>query len=123
MSDLIRLHNCGLADGKYVATDGSVWTVTRLIEHAKELPTFEIPLAGIHIGESIFAESRTARAIAVHVKRVNDTDLKHPILLDPDGFIMDGWHRVVKALVLGKETIKAKRFIDMPPCEFCEPAK
>lgn len=117
---MIRLTNGGLADGRYTDADGAVWSVTRLIEHSKGLEIFEIPLAGIFIGEKIFSESRTARAIAEHVKRVNETSLEYPILLDPDGFIMDGWHRVIKALVNGEETIKAVRFIDMPCCDFRE---
>jgi hypothetical protein len=111
---MIELRNGGLADGRYTDTDGYYYSVTRLIEHSKELPVFEMPLAGIHIGEKVFTESRTARAIAEHVKRVNETSLDYPILLCPDGFIMDGWHRVIKALVDGKETIKAVRFKELP---------
>ena len=110
----VTLENGGLGDGKYTDDSGQYWAVTRLIEHSKGLPVFEIPLAGIFIGATIFKESRTARAIAEHVKRVNETSLEYPILLDPDGFIMDGWHRVVKALVTGDETIKAVRFTEMP---------
>lgn len=117
---LVKLRNGGLADGRYTDNKGQVWSVTRLIEHSKSLPVFDIPLAGIFIGEKVFKESRTARDIAEHVKRVNETDLKHPILLDPDGFIMDGWHRVIKALVEGRETIKAVRFEEMPCCDFQE---
>lgn len=112
---MIRLENKGKADGKYVDQDGYYWAVTRLIEHSKLLPVFDIPLAGIFIGEKVFSESRTARDIAEHVKRVNETSLNYPILLDPNGFIMDGWHRIVKALIENKETIKAVRFTEMPP--------
>ena len=117
---VIEIKNGGLADGRYTDNNGNVWSVTRLIEHSKGLPVFEIPLAGIFIGEKVFSESRAARAIAEHVKRVNETCLDYPILLDPDGFIMDGWHRVVKALVEGRETIKAVRFDTLPCCDFTE---
>jgi hypothetical protein len=116
----VKLNNGGLADGRYTDSDGNVWSVTRLIEHSKSLPVFEIPVAGIFIGSNVFKESRSARAIAEHVKRVQETDLRHPIMLDPDGFIMDGWHRVIKALVEGRETIKAVRFEQMPYCDFTE---
>lgn len=111
---MIKLQNKGLSDGRYRDQENEYWSVTRLIEYSKGLPVFEMPLAGIFIGEKVFAESRTARSVAEHVKRVNETSLDHPILLDPDGFIMDGWHRVVKALVEGRETIKAVRFTEMP---------
>lgn len=112
---MVKVDNTGLSNGRYTDKDGYYYSVTRLIEHSKELPIFYMPIAGIHIGEIVFPESRTARAIAEHVKRVNETDLRYPILLDPDGFIMDGWHRVVKAIVEGKKMIKARRFEALPP--------
>lgn len=118
----VKLNNGGLADGRYTDDVGNVWSVTRLIEHSKGLTVFEMPLAGIYIGSKVFPESRTARAIAEHVKRVQETDLRYPILLDPDGFIMDGWHRVIKCLVEGRKTIQAVRFEKLPPCDFTEPA-
>jgi hypothetical protein len=117
---IVKLKNSGLEDGRYTDAQGHVWNVTRLIQHAKGFPVFEIPLAGIYIGANILPESRSARQLAEHVKRVQETDLQHPILMDPDGFIMDGWHRVVKALVEGRETIKAVRFETMPSWEFQE---
>lgn len=117
---IVKLKNGGLADGKYTDSAGCVWTVARLIQHSKALPVFEILLAGIFIGEKVFKESRTARDIAEHVKRVNETDLDYPIILDPDGFIMDGWHRVIKALVEGRETIKAVRFEELPCHEYMD---
>ncbi len=35
------------------------------------------------------------------MKRVLNTDLNYPIILNEEGFIMDGWHRVTKALLEG----------------------
>ena len=64
---------------------------------------------------------KSARELAEHVTRVYDASLDHPILLDPDGFIMDGWHRVVKALCQKRQTIKAVRFTELPCHEFTEP--
>lgn len=118
----VELKNGGLADGRFTDACNRVWSVTRLIEHSKNLVPFDMPLAGICISEPIFKASKTARAIAEHVKRVNETDLQYPIVLDPDGFIMDGWHRIVKALVEGRETIKAVRFKELPFCDFTEKA-
>lgn len=116
----VKLNNGALADGRYTDEQGQVWTVTRLIQHSKDLPVFEIPIAAIYIGSKVFKESRTARDIAEHVKRVNETSFEYPVILDPDGFIMDGWHRVVKALVEGRETIKAVRFETLPYREYEE---
>jgi len=54
------------------------------------------------------------RDMAYHIDRVNKADFKHPILIDNQGCICDGWHRVMKAIMLGHTTIKAIRLLDMP---------
>jgi len=52
------------------------------------------------------------------MKAVNDADLTFPIILDEDGDIMDGRHRVMKAMLLGEESILAVRFDKNPsPCK------
>jgi hypothetical protein len=120
----IKIENTGLKNGRFINGKGQVWTVARLVEHSKGLPVFDLPLAGIDIGVSVFGTTmskKSARELAEHVTRVNDADLDHPVLMDPDGFIMDGWHRIVKALCLGKQTVKAVRFIELPSYEFTEP--
>jgi hypothetical protein len=118
---IVPIKNNGLKDGKYTDNKSRVYTVSRLIEHARELPVFEIPVAAIYIGANVFDDRISdAKSLAEHVKRVNETNLDHPVLMDPSGFIMDGWHRVVKALVEGKETIKAKRFTELPLHEYTE---
>ena len=48
------------------------------------------------------------------VKVVQDTDLTHPIILCEDGRLMDGMHRVVKALLEGRDSIEAVRLIPTP---------
>lgn len=52
----------------------------------------------------------TCRSLAEHMRLVEQTDLKYPIILSKDGKVMDGMHRVVKALLLGKKEINAVQF-------------
>ena len=47
-----------------------------------------------------------------------DADMSYPIIMDDEGFIMDGWHRVAKALLEGRETIKAVRFENTPAPDY-----
>ena len=54
------------------------------------------------------------------MKRVQQADLNCPIILDESGFVMDGWHRIAKALFEGRKTIKAVRFRETPPCDYVE---
>jgi len=79
----------------------------------------EIPLDHLNVWHKY--ERLTLREMVMHMKVVGDADLACPIILDEDGDIMDGRHRVMKALLIGAETIKAVRFDENPrPCRVNE---
>jgi len=44
--------------------------------------------------------------------------LSYPIILDDEGYVMDGRHRIFKALLKNKPSIKAVRFTKTPKCDF-----
>ena len=53
-----------------------------------------------------------------HCKDVMNAKLKYPIILAPNNFILDGRHRLTKAILKGKKYIKAVKFKkhkDLPP--------
>lgn len=89
------------------------WSVSRLFELARTLPVMDIPLDHIHMYYTY--EKLTLREMVAHLKAVNEADLNTPIILDEDGEIMDGRHRLMKAMLNGAETIKAVRFEENPP--------
>ncbi len=60
----------------------------------------------------------TPRSIALHVSLINKVDLSHPIILSAEGRLMDGMHRVVKAIAEGRTHIPAVRFIKTPAPDF-----
>ncbi len=60
----------------------------------------------------------TPRSIADHMRLVEQTDLQWPIILCAEGRLMDGMHRVVKALKEGREKILAVRFQPTPEPDF-----
>jgi hypothetical protein len=95
---------------------GSVWSVADLIDESKDLPVMNIPMEHMCLSGEIGTGS--IRSFVSHMKMVNDADLKYPIILCEDGNIMDGRHRLAKALLLGKKTIKAVRFTKDPPPTF-----
>lgn len=95
---------------------GASFSVAKLIDDTKDLPVFDCPLACLELSGEIWKGSSII-ALAAHCKRVMDADLNKPILLDWDGGIADGRHRVIKALIEGKRTIKARRMTWRPkPC-------
>ena len=59
-------------------------------------------------------EPPTARAVLAHMKRILDADLSKPIILCPEGTIMDGAHRACKALLLGEKAVPVRRFAELP---------
>jgi hypothetical protein len=52
------------------------------------------------------------------IRLIEETDLSHAIILDPDGRVMDGMHRVAKALSLGQTHIKARRLAVLPEPDY-----
>jgi hypothetical protein len=94
------------------------WYVSRLIELSKDLPVMEVPLNHL----SVWAKyDISLRELVGHMKAVLEADLQYPIILDEDGEVMDGRHRIMKAILNGHETIKAVRFDENPPpCQTTE---
>lgn len=95
------------------------WSVARLFELARDLKVMDIPLDHIHMYYTY--EKLTVREMVMHMAAVNDADLSKPIIMDEDGEIMDGRHRLMKAMLTGAKTIKAVRFDENPsPCRIGE---
>jgi len=53
----------------------------------------------------------TPRAIAEHAQDIYEADLSYPIILAPNGDVLDGWHRICKAFLLGIEELDAVQFV------------
>jgi len=105
-------------DQNHYDDGNSRWNCLKLIEHSRKYPVFDLPLAGINIGGSPWGDDMSIDSFIYHSKRVFETSLSHPIILDDQGCIADGWHRVCKALVNGDTTIKAIRLETMPEPDY-----
>lgn len=94
---------------------GNSYDAPTLVQFAKDkgYPTFDMPIVGIDMSELPFAVDDFAQFVW-QLSRVMKTDLAYPILLDDHGTICDGWHRVAKAVMEGRPTIKAIRLQEMP---------
>ena len=102
-----------------------IWDVGRLVELTKDFPRIEVSLSDIReLDESFWFDAEgdkpTCRRIALHAKLINETDLKHPIILSQDGGVMDGMHRVCRALISGVETIQAVQFEEDPEPDYID---
>ena len=108
----------GAHDQVVSAGNGGVYKINDLIDLSKDLPVMQIPLDHLCITRSFGTSD--IRDFVSHMNAVMDSDLKYPIILCENGGILDGAHRVCKALHLGKKTIKAVRFESNPPPSFYE---
>lgn len=93
----------------------STWSVARLSQLARTLPVMRVPLD--HLNVYYMYDALTLRELVMHMQAAERADLNCPIILDEDNNVMDGRHRIMKALLLGEQTIKAVRFDENPePC-------
>ena len=91
------------------------WSVSRLIELSRGLPVMEVSID--HISVDFIYDRLRLRELVMHMKAAQEADLNCPIILDEDGSVMDGRHRIMKAILNGHSTIKAVRFDENPsPC-------
>lgn len=89
------------------------WDVDHLIALSAELPRKLVPLNAIReldqawVGEG---ERSSWRAMLEHIRLIEQADLAYPIILSASGDVMDGMHRVAKAVLQGQSEIAAVQF-------------
>lgn len=90
------------------------WEIERIWQLAESLPIEALKISEINGPDQVtwFAPDQppTCRAIAEHCRRINNADLSYPVILTEDYRVFDGMHRIAKAIMLGHETIQARRF-------------
>ena len=94
------------------------WEVKRLIELARDFPVFDLHISEISEIDTVYwfdsQYQPTCRAVVEHTQRIHDADLSRPVILSEQGLVMDGMHRICKAILEGLETIKAVQFLKDP---------
>jgi hypothetical protein len=104
------------------------WDVDRLVALSRDLPVEPVPLD--EIGEIDtnywFDDDRqepTVRRVVEHVRLIDEVDPSYPVILGPDGRVMDGMHRIARALLEGRATIAAVRLETVPEPDYrnCRP--
>lgn len=102
-----------VADGKY-RDGGAEYRVSDIISHAEGLPVtmMDVDTLVARNGETgtkegLFSE-QVANPSEAFRARAERADLRFPILVDRDGWIVDGSHRLAKAKWEGRREIAAK---------------
>ncbi|MBC8403418.1 MAG: hypothetical protein H8E14_18185 [Candidatus Marinimicrobia bacterium] len=99
------------------------WDIDRLVALTKDFERQWVDLDSIRELDETFwfgdkSDKPTCRAIVEHMRLIEETDLSFPIILSSDGRVMDGMHRVAKALLEGRETIEAVKFNQDPEPDY-----
>jgi hypothetical protein len=98
------------------------WDVDRLLELSRGLPVEEVELGDIWEVDTVYwfddRQQPTVRKVVEHAHLMEEVDLSYPIILGSDGRVMDGMHRVARALLEGRSTITAVRLAEHPEPDY-----
>jgi len=102
-----------------IGGDLYAWDVHRLIRLSASLASVPVWVADIpELDENWWYETAsevpTPRALAGHMQLVQQADLAYPILLCAEGRLMDGMHRLVRAVMEKRDHVQAIRFPQTP---------
>ena len=103
------------------------WDVDHLIRLSADLPVEEVAVTSIHDVDTDFwfkfGPEPTVRRIIEQIRLIEEVDFTYPIILGSDGRVMDGMHRVARAILEGRTTIRAVRFTVEPEPDYrnCRP--
>lgn len=96
------------------------WQVAMLYQHVETQPVIDVAVCPLVDQEKVSwfnGHDVPLNEVAHHIRRVVHANCHHPILLAPNGRIIDGMHRLLQAYLANKQTLKAKRLMHMPQPE------
>lgn len=100
------------------------WDVDRLIQLSSAFPVRKLPTERITELDELYwfahEDTPTCRRIADHFQLMSEADLRYPIILCAEGRLMDGMHRVTKALVSGVNEVRCVQFEVTPEPDFVD---
>ena len=91
------------------------WYISTLKEGYEGCELFDYDLGSINI--NLFPwdfKNWSFESFLYHMRRMENVDMDEPIILTPWGAIADGYHRLARAIMEGKRTVKAYRLNVMP---------
>lgn len=100
--------------GRTVPGGRGYWWTQRLWALAADLPVIQVSIADIaEFDLDCWFQGRhtpSVRAVAEHARRIFNADLAFQVILNAEGQLMDGGHRLAKAWMEGQTLIDAVRF-------------
>ena len=105
------------------------WDVGRLISLSRGLPVHAVAVDSVGEVDTVYwfdasTAAPTVRAVVENARVMLDAGLSFPVIFGPDGRVMDGMHRIARAMLEGKAAVSAVRFPALPEPDYrdCQPA-
>lgn len=99
------------AAGQWVSLGERAWHIETVWRAADGLRVEEVAVDTIReIDEDCWFNhgAATVRAVVDHARRIEEADLTRPVILASDGQVLDGMHRVAKAVLHGHAMVLAQ---------------
>ena len=94
---------------------GKEWYLSTLEEACENIPLVQYDLMSVDLNSYPWHfKNWSFDTFLYHIKRMENVDITKPIIITPWGYVCDGWHRVAKAIMDGRDTISAYRLKVMP---------
>jgi hypothetical protein len=104
------------------------WDVERLISLSRDLPVHAVPVDSVSEVDTVYwfdasTAPPTVRAVVEHTRLMLAADPSFPVILGPDGRVMDGMHRITRAILEGRTEVSAVPFPTLPEPDYrdCQP--
>ena len=98
------------------------WDVDRLVVLSTDFPRIQVALSELReLDEAFPADENgkvTWRNVVGHMALIEAADPSYPIILAANGEVMDGRHRIAKAMLAGKTTVEAVQFTNDPEPDY-----
>jgi hypothetical protein len=95
--------------GQSITIHGRKYDIHAAILASQKLEIKETLLSELYIAYCAPCQDNF-RSFVAHCRMVREADLSYPIIMNQDGSIIDGRHRVARAILEGHQTIKTRRF-------------
>ena len=101
------------------------WDIDKLVASTNDLVPIQVNVQDIReLDENYWYNGPndvpTCRSMANHMKLALQADPAYPIILSAEGRVMDGMHRILKALILGINELKAYKLKVTPPPDYID---
>lgn len=96
------------------ARGNQLWRQSTLIGASKDLEVYDLPVYALDLDAYPWDERMSVANFVDHAHRMRNAGC-WPVIISPDGEVLNGWHRIAHAVINGRTSVTAVRLETMPP--------